>query len=71
MAKELGYELPADTLEGYKAWIRAATNTPNVNEYLKLFELPIQITQTEAALTRVTRELIEQLHGLGTAEYRS
>lgn len=67
LAQELGCELPADTLEGYKSWIRAAANTPNVNEYLKLFELPIQITQTEAALTRVTRELIEQLHGQGLA----
>ena len=72
LANTLGCELPADTLEGYRAWIRAVTNTPNVNEYLRLFELPIQITQTEAALTRVTRELICQLseQGLAYAEIR-
>ena len=72
LANALGCELPADTLEGYRAWIRAVTNTPNVNEYLRLFELPIQITQTEAALTRVTRELIRQLseQGLAYAEIR-
>ena len=72
LANELGCELPATTLEGYRAWIRKVTNTPNVNEYLRLFELPIQITQTEAALTRVTRELIRQLseQGLAYAEIR-
>lgn len=67
MGCALGCEMPADSLEGYKAWIRAATNTPNVNEYLKLFELPIQITQTPEALIRVTRELIEDLHSQGVA----
>ena len=67
LAEKLGCEMPADTLDGYRAWIRAAANTPNVNEYLKLFELPLQITQNEANLTRVTRELVEQLHGQGVA----
>ena len=44
----------------------------SVNEYLKRFELPLQILQDPASLARVTRELIGLLasQGLAYAEIR-
>lgn len=72
LAQAQGVAMPADTLEGYRAYIRTAANCGTVNEYLKLFELPLQIMQDSASITRITRELVELLcrQGLAYAEIR-
>lgn len=67
LAAARGVELPADTLEGYRAYIRAGTACQSVNEYLERFELPLRILQDPESLARVTRELIEALSAQGTA----
>lgn len=67
LAQAQGVPMPADTLEGYRTYIRTAANCGTVNEYLKLFDLPLQIMQDAASITRITRELVELLHRLGLA----
>lgn len=72
LAQAKGVAMPAATLEGYRAYIRSAANCGSVNEYLKLFGLPLQIMQDAASITRITRELVELLcrQGLAYAEIR-
>lgn len=67
LAQKVNAPLPAGSLEGYKAYIRKAVNCGAVNEYLKLFDLPLAILQRPEHLTRVTRELIQLLHRQGVA----
>ena len=43
LARKVNAPLPADSLEGYKAYIRKAVNCGAENEYLKLFDLPLAI----------------------------
>lgn len=58
------YELLNDkniTIEGVKKSMIAPYKCKDLNEYLKYFDLPQKVLQTESSLTRVTRELIEDL----------
>ena len=59
--------MPAADLAGYRAYLAATTDCASVNEYLERFELPLQVMQDAEALTRVTRELVEDLADRGTA----
>ena len=67
-----GVRMPAETLQGYKDWMIKCSDSQSVNEYLKMFDPPIQVMQEEAALSRITYELIEDLaeQGLCYAEIR-
>lgn len=67
MAKEQGISLPADTLEDFRHFIVVTADCRSVNEYLKRFELPLQLLQNKDALTRVTKELICLLNSQGVA----
>ena len=72
LAREQGIPMPAEDLEGFRRFIVVTADCRSVNEYLKRFELPLQILQDAASLTRVTRELIGLLasQGLAYAEIR-
>ncbi len=72
LAREQGIPMPAEDLEGFRHFIVVTADCRSVNEYLKRFELPLQILQDAASLTRVTRELIGLLasQGLAYAEIR-
>lgn len=72
LAKEQGIPLPAEDLDGFRQFIVVTADCRSVNEYLKRFELPLQILQDAASLARVTRELIGLLasQGLAYAEIR-
>lgn len=65
LAQAQGLPMPADTLEGYRDFIRTAANCGSVNQYLKLFEVPLRVMQNAPALAHITRELIELLSGQG------
>ena len=67
-----GIAMPADSLEGYRAYLRATQHCGSVNEYLERFDLPLRVMQDAPALTRVTRELTELLgaQGMAYAEIR-
>ena len=72
LVQKQGVESPADTLDGYKEFIRKCVMSGSVNEYLKAFDAPLMVMQDEESLARVTRELIEDIaaQGLVYAEIR-
>ena len=65
MAAERGIALPADTLEAFREFIVVTADCRSVNEYLKRFEMPLQILQDRAALERTAYELVRLLAGQG------
>ena len=65
MAAERGIALPADTLEAFREFIVVTADCRSVNEYLKRFEMPLQILQDKAALERTAYELVRLLAGQG------
>ena len=65
MAAERCIRLPADTLEDFRQFIVVTADCRSVNEYLKRFEMPLQILQDEAALERTAYELVCLLAGQG------
>jgi adenosine deaminase len=72
LAHAQGISVPGGSIEGYRSYLHTAANCGSVNEYLKLFDLPLQIMQDRESITRITRELIELLarQGLAYAEIR-
>lgn len=72
LAKEQGVPVPGETLVGYLEYIRRCAQCGSVNEYLKMFDLPVAVMQDGNSLTRVTRELICLLYrqNLAYAEIR-
>lgn len=64
LAKEQGITLPAETPEELKSFLSAPVDCPDLNTYLERFALPLQILQTEEALTEaaagLSRTLAEQ-----------
>lgn len=72
LAKERGIALPADNLEAFRHFITVTADCRSVNEYLKRFEIPLQILQDKPAITRVTKDLLLLLasQGLAYAEVR-
>lgn len=65
LAKEKNVPLPADTLEEFEEYLVRSADCRDVNEYLKRFELPLQLLQDKKSLALVTRELIGVLAGQG------
>ena len=72
LAKERNIELPGKTLQGYREWMNEHANAQDVNDYLKMFDPPTQVLQDKEALTRITKELIDDIasQGLRYAEIR-
>ncbi len=72
MAAERGIALPAGTLEEFRQFIVVTADCRSVNEYLKRFEMPLQILQDKASLERTAYELVCLLasQGLRYAEIR-
>lgn len=67
LGSAMGVAMPADTLEGYREYLRATQHCKSVNEYLERFDHPLQVMQDAPALTRITRELVELLSAQGMA----
>lgn len=72
LAQSQGIDMPADNLESFREFIVVSADCRDVNEYLRRFDLPLQLLQTGDALTRVSRELVSMLakQGLAYAEIR-
>lgn len=62
LAKEQGIPVPGDTLEGYLDYIDRSSRCGSVNEYLKMFDLPVAVMQDADSLALVTRDLICRLY---------
>lgn len=67
LVQKQGVTMPADSLEGYDAWMKKCSNAGSVNEYLKMFDAPLQVMQDPDSLIRITKELIEDLAAQGVA----
>ncbi|MEE3409789.1 MAG: adenosine deaminase, partial [Erysipelotrichaceae bacterium] len=72
LVQKQGVQMPADTLEGYEAWMEKCSHSGSVNEYLKMFDAPLQVMQDQESLARITKELIEDIakQGVAYAEIR-
>ena len=60
-----GVPMPAGSLEEYEAWMEKCSNAEDVNDFLKMFDAPLQVMQDRESIIRVTKELIEDLAKLG------
>ena len=65
MASERGIALPTGSLEKFRHFIVVTADCRSVNEYLKRFEMPLQILQDREALDRTAYELVQLLAGQG------
>ena len=72
LGRSLGIEMPAESFDGFRAWLKATADCRDVNEYLKRFELPLAMLQDEDNLAFVTEKLIDELSSMnyGYAEIR-
>lgn len=72
MAKERNIALPAATLEDFRNFIIVTADCKSVNEYLKRFDMPLEIMQDKDSISRTAKELVELLasQGLIYAEIR-
>lgn len=71
-AKKQGIALPTDKEEELWQYLKAPLDCENLNDYLTKFDLPLQLMQTEAALTEAVSDLCMRLkeQGLSYAEIR-
>lgn len=72
LAQEQNVKLPADSKEGFEKWMEIHSNSKDVNDYLQMFEAPLSVMQDKSSITRITKELIEDLasEGVVYAEIR-
>ncbi|MFZ4893202.1 adenosine deaminase [Plantibacter sp. Mn2098] len=61
LAEPLGIEVPVADADGLAEWFYAQCNAGSLVEYLKTFDLTIEIMQTEEGLARVAREFVQDL----------
>lgn len=65
LAKEQQITLPTEDLRELRELMEVPEDCKTLEECLKRFDLPILLLQTEAAIERVSFELVEDLHKLG------
>lgn len=72
LAKEEGIALPAESLEALKDELTVPAHCKDLTEYLRRFELPLKVMQTQRGLNETTYELVCRLadQGLIYAEIR-
>ncbi len=72
LAKEYNIDLPTQNVTELKSYLIAPEDCPSLAEYLKRFDIPIAIMQTQEALERVAFELMEDcaLEGVKYIEIR-
>jgi len=59
LAAEQNLTLPSNDINEIKSMMVVPENCPNLDEYIKRFELPISVMQTEEAIERISFELFE------------
>lgn len=58
LAKQMHIKLPDESIEAVRASLIAPSDCDSLDTYLKRFDLPIEVMQTETALERVAYELM-------------
>lgn len=61
LSRQIGHELPADTVEGLADWFRQSADSGSLVRYLETFDHTIAVMQTAEGLRRVARECVEDL----------
>ncbi|CAH0157732.1 Adenosine deaminase [Microbacterium oxydans] len=61
LADAAGIELPETNASKLGAWFRSQSDSGSLVKYLKTFDVSISVMQTAAALTRVSREFVQDL----------
>ncbi|CCI83703.1 adenosine deaminase [Corynebacterium otitidis] len=61
LAAEAGVTPPADSEERLTAWVRERADSGSLEDYLTVFDEIVKVLQTGPAITRVTREALEDL----------
>ena len=59
LANQQGISLPTQDIEQIRELMIAPETCPNLDEYLKRFDLPLSVMQTADALERISFELYE------------
>jgi len=62
LARGEGLDLPAQDAEGLRQALRCGERMHSLEEYLKRFDLMLQVMQTEESLERIAYELAEDAH---------
>lgn len=61
LANKEKISLPGQDVDSYRTYINKCANAKDVNDYLKMFDLPLKLMQKKAYLKRFTKELITDL----------
>ena len=72
LAADVGHDLPAQDAESLGRWFAEAADSGSLVRYLETFDHTVAVMQTEAAISRVARECVEDLaaDGVVYAEVR-
>ena len=72
LAAEIGHALPEGNAESLEAWFFDSASSGSLERYLETFDHTVAVMQTAPALTRIARELVEDLvaDGVVYAEVR-
>ena len=65
LAALAGHELPANDADSLGRWFAESADSGSLVRYLETFDHTVAVMQTEAALTRVAQECVEDLHADG------
>lgn len=67
LAEMSGVELPADTVEGIRAYLTVEPDCTSLNEYLEKFAIPVSVLQTEACLEKAVYDTMKDLDARNVA----
>lgn len=67
LAEMSGVALPADTVEGIRAYLTVEPDCTSLNEYLEKFAIPVSVLQTEACLEKAVYDTMKDLDARNVA----
>ena len=65
LAKMSGVALPADTVDGIRAYLTVEPDCTSLNEYLEKFAIPVSVLQTEECLEKAVYDTMKDLDARG------
>ena len=65
LARMSGVALPADTVDGIRAYLTVEPDCTSLNEYLEKFAIPVSVLQTEECLEKAVYDTMKDLDACG------